>query len=355
MLKLIRVPILCGMILASILADESAVEAAPKADAKKAGRPDATKLAPAAGLLPADCKLTAEQLARHIDKLIEQKVATEKVGLSPTTDDAEFLRRVYLDLTGKIPSADKTVAFLDSKEANKRATLIDQLLESKDYGKHMADVWQALLLTRSVDTRRFLQYYPNVEKWLEEQFNSNAGWDKITRGILTASGPVDKTGPVAYYLANATADKMTDNATRMFLGVQLQCAQCHNHPFTEWKQNEYWQMAAFFTKVRPRGQSQGGRQDRRLDHHQREARPPQEEKRRLAGVGEDPAPEVPRRRAARREGQPAGSAHPGRLGDQPEEPLLRPGDGQPDVGPVVRPGFHQPRGRHARRQRQLAP
>jgi hypothetical protein len=75
----------------------------------------------------------------------------------------------------------------------------------------------------------------------------------MVRAILTADGDADKNGAIVYYLANATPDKLTDNATRMFLGVQLQCAQCHNHPFTDWKQNEYWGMAAFFTKVRLEG------------------------------------------------------------------------------------------------------
>jgi len=233
-----------GMALLTLLAGAGVVAAAPGAN-----KPDPTKKSAVAGQLPEGSKLTAEQLALHIDRLIEQKTTAEKVALSPCTDDAEFLRRVSLDLTGKVPPADKAVAFLDSKESNKRAKLIDELLASKDHGRHLANVWQALLLTRRVDNRRFLQYYPHVEKWLAEQFNAGVSWDKIVRGVVTATGPVDKDGPAAYYLANATADTMTDNVARMFLGVQLQCAQCHNHPFTDWKQNEYWQMATFFTKV----------------------------------------------------------------------------------------------------------
>src|SRR5262249_3868262 len=74
-------------------------------------------------------------------------------------------------------------------------------------------------------------------------------WDKMVREILTASGEQEKNAAVTFYLANATVDKMTDSVTKLFLGVQLQCAQCHNHPFTEWKQSEYWGMAAFFMKT----------------------------------------------------------------------------------------------------------
>jgi hypothetical protein len=202
---------------------------------------------------PGATKLSAEQLAARIDRAIEEKVGAERVALSPRTSDAEFLRRVYLDLTGKLPVLEKAVAFLDSKEADKRAKLIDELLTSKEFGAHMADVWQALLLPRNTESRRLLGLFPHLVTWLTDQFNSNANWDKIARAILTASGQVNKTGPTVYWLANGTADKATDNVTRMFMGIQLQCAQCHNHPFTEYKREEYWRMAAFFLKVQPNG------------------------------------------------------------------------------------------------------
>src|SRR5262249_47487689 len=93
---------------------------------------------------------------------------------------------------------------------------------------------------------------PPMIKWLEDSFNDNKSWDKVAKEVLTAEGPADK-GPTSYYLANLSVDKMTDNVTKVFLGVQLQCAQCHNHPFTDWKRDEYWGMAAFFTKVRTNG------------------------------------------------------------------------------------------------------
>jgi hypothetical protein len=195
----------------------------------------------------------AVQLARQIDQALEQRLRSEKVTASPRADDAEFMRRVYLDLTGRIPPADQAAAFLDSQDAAKRAKLIEQLLASKEYGKYQADIWRGLLLPRTSDNRFFLRYYTHLERWLEESFNANKPWDRMARELLTASGPADKTGPVAYFLANPTADKVTDNVTRVLLGVQLQCAQCHNHPFTDWKQDEYWGMAAFFTRVRPEG------------------------------------------------------------------------------------------------------
>ena len=129
---------------------------------KKSATPKAT------GTLAADAKLTAPLLANHIDKLIQAKLTAEKVDPSALCTDEEFLRRAYLDLTGKIPTAEKAAAFLDSKEPDKRAKLIDELLASTDFGKHQADIWQALLLPRNSDNRRLMQCYPNLTKWLEK-------------------------------------------------------------------------------------------------------------------------------------------------------------------------------------------
>src|SRR3984957_3259757 len=99
-------------------------------------------------------KLDPKAVANLIDKAIDQQLKAEKVTLSSRSEDAEFLRRVYLDITGQIPSAEKAVAFLDSKDSDKRAKLIDELLASPEYGKHQADIWQSLMLTRTSDNRR---------------------------------------------------------------------------------------------------------------------------------------------------------------------------------------------------------
>lgn len=190
-------------------------------------------------------------LSYVIDEAIDTCLRAEKVAPSPRCDDAEFVRRIYLDLTGHIPPADKVAAFLDNRDPNKRAKLIDELLAGGEYGKHQADIWQSLLLPR-VSDNRFVSFVKMTE-WLEKRFNDNKPWDQMVREILTAQGDTDANGAVTYFLANLTPDKLTDNASRMFLGVQLQCAQCHDHPFTKWKQDEYWGMAAFFTKVRIKG------------------------------------------------------------------------------------------------------
>jgi hypothetical protein len=190
---------------------------------------------------------SAAELSQRIDDAIDSRLKSEGVQPAAPADDAEFLRRVYLDLTGHIPPAAKAAAFLSDRSSDKRARLIDELLASPMFGRHMADVWEALLVTHNSDNR-FVNFEP-LRDWLETQFNKDKSWDALVSELLTASGSPEENGATVYFMANQPVDKVTDNASKLFLGVQLQCAQCHNHPFTKWKQTEYWGMAAFFLKV----------------------------------------------------------------------------------------------------------
>ncbi|HET6573854.1 MAG TPA: DUF1549 and DUF1553 domain-containing protein [Fimbriiglobus sp.] len=201
----------------------------------------------------------AAAVAQMIDEHIDRKLAEAKVPAGPAASDDEFLRRAYLDLTGVIPTAAKTRAFLDSTDPQKRAKLIDELLASETYGKHQADLWVPKLFPRD-SANRFVLREP-LAKWFADQFNADTRWDKLVYDLVTASGTVADNPAVTYYLANRSVDKLTDTVTQHFLGVQLQCAQCHNHPFNAWKQTEYWGMAAFFSKVQPqnpRNPNRGG-------------------------------------------------------------------------------------------------
>ncbi len=207
------------------------------------------RAAPAARAIPgAGTTLEARALARIIDQEIERRLAAEGAKASPLADDAEFLRRVYLDLVGVIPPADKVAAFLDSKDADKRAKVVEELLADSRYGHWMAENWTNAMLPRESNNRR-LKSAPLVS-WLAEGFNANKPWDKLVHELLTATGTQAENGAVTYFIGNNTVDKMTDSVTRLFLGVRLECAQCHNHPFTSYKRNDYWGMAQFFWKVR---------------------------------------------------------------------------------------------------------
>jgi hypothetical protein len=192
-----------------------------------------------------------DSLSQTIDRHIQARLTAEKIPVSPQASDAEFLRRVYLDLVGTIPPKEKAVAFLNSSDPKKRSKLIDELLASPGFGRHRADIWDNLLFQRSTDNRGVRP--DSLTQWLEEKFNANTPWNTLVTELLTAKGSQEENGATTFFLGTQSANKMVDSISRLFMGVRLECAQCHNHPFTGWKQTEYWGMAAFFMKVRIEG------------------------------------------------------------------------------------------------------
>jgi hypothetical protein len=199
-----------------------------------------------------------------IDAEIDRQLAKLKVPASPQADDAEFLRRAYLDLTGRIPTYQQTLAFLDSKEPDKRRKLIDELLDRPAYGEHLAAVWRPRLLPRefNVNGKGGTQRDAFIP-WLAEQFNVNRGWNAIVADLLTAEGNPTTNPATAFLLAQSEMNqprpnKITGAVAALFWGVNLRCAECHDHPFTHWKQRDFWGTAAFFAKVRSGG---GGGKD----------------------------------------------------------------------------------------------
>ncbi|HVK07652.1 MAG TPA: DUF1549 and DUF1553 domain-containing protein [Gemmataceae bacterium] len=197
-------------------------------------------------------------LAGVIDRGIDTRLEQAMIKPSGDATDAEFLRRAYLDIAGVIPPADKAVAFLDDKSPDKRARLVDELLRHPGFGKRMGDIWTTLMYPIDSDNR-FVSKAP-LREWLTDEFNNNRPWDQMAYELITATGEVDK-GATVYAMSNRGVDKMTDSVGKLFLGQQIQCAQCHNHPFTSYKQTEYWGLAQFFYKVNvsnPRAAKDGG-------------------------------------------------------------------------------------------------
>jgi len=231
-----------------------AQQAKAKAKATPSVKVPQSKNLPAASSLTNGKKIDAASLTKLIDQEINKRIKIEGVTTTGLCDDSEFIRRAYLDIVGVIPTADKVTAFLSSKETDKRTKLIDELLADPRFGKYLAEMWAIHLVPRESNNRA-LQQKP-LENWLADNFNKNTPLNKTVYDLVTATGEVDKAPAGLYFVANPTVDKITDNVTRMFLGVQLQCAQCHNHPFTDWKQTEYWAMAAFFVKTKLNGNPQ---------------------------------------------------------------------------------------------------
>lgn len=200
-----------------------------------------------------------KDFSTQIDRLIDTRLASASIKPSPESTDAEFLRRAYLDIAGVIPTPEKAAAFLDDRSPDKRAKLIDDLLANPGFGRRQSDIWTTLLYPIDSDNR-FVAKAP-LRDWLTTQFNANLPWDQMAFELITASGELTKNGATGYVMSNRSVDKLTDSVGKLFLGVQIQCAQCHNHPFTHWKQQEYWGLAQFFYKVNvsnPRAAKDGG-------------------------------------------------------------------------------------------------
>jgi hypothetical protein len=205
-------------------------------------------------------------LAKEIDARLEERWQAEKVEPAPTADDAEFLRRAYLDITGRSPRPADIHAFLADISASKRAKLIDQLLESPRFANHFANLWRAELLPETSSSREAALFQAGFETWLRQRFRTGVGYDKFVRELLTipiaADGkdaePVlrdpERPNPLAFFaVKDARPENLAAAVSRSFLGVRLECAQCHNHPFAKWKQEQFWRQAAFFAGIRKQG------------------------------------------------------------------------------------------------------
>lgn len=188
------------------------------------------------------------KLAVVIDRAIQQKLDQAKIPPSSIADDAEFLRRVCIDITGSVPTVERAIAFLDNKDPDKRAKLIDELLARPEYARHMTDIWKDLLIPNTAASAR--RKHEPIIQWLNRAFTENKPFNQMAREVLASSGLQEENGAVTFYITHESVDQITDRVARVFLGVQIQCAQCHNHPFNDWKQDEYWGLAAFFTKAK---------------------------------------------------------------------------------------------------------
>jgi hypothetical protein len=198
----------------------------------------------------------ARALAGRIDRLLEARWAAAGVRPTAEADDAEFLRRVTLDLTGTIPTVPEVRDFLADRTPDKRQRLVARLLASPRYVSHFSRYWRSVLLPENADVAN-LGLGPVFEGWLAGRLSENAGYDRIAREILTsAPRPARQEaflalpgldGPGAFYLANENKpENLAGSTARLFLAVKLECAQCHNHPHAAWKQEQFWEYAAFF-------------------------------------------------------------------------------------------------------------
>ena len=196
--------------------------------------------------------------AAGLDELVAKSMTGGKPSTIPVIGDEEFVRRVYLDVTGKIPTLDQIRSFLTNKDKAKRAKLVEALLESPEFSSNLARYWRDVVFYRAPNPNPAQVGYPMYEAWLAEQFAKKRAWDEIASEIITATGPYDENGASAFGLAQmAQPVEMAGEVSRVFMGVQIQCAQCHDHPNAPWKRDQFHEFAAFFAGINSRRRPKG--------------------------------------------------------------------------------------------------
>ncbi len=201
-------------------------------------------------VLPADDQFAWPELpeSNYIDTLVHAKLKNLHIVPSDVCSDAEFIRRVSLDICGVAPTPDEVKAFVVDASTEKRATLIDQLLERREFVDLWVMKWSELLQIRSTDIVSYkatLLYY----NWLQRQIQGNVPVDAMIRELLSSAGGTFTNPASNFYEAERDRLKQSENVAQVFLGARIQCAQCHNHPFDRWTMNDYYQFAAFFAQV----------------------------------------------------------------------------------------------------------
>lgn len=209
---------------------------------------------------PAAGKAPPAEVTAAADHLVERRLSASKLKPAPLASDAEFLRRTYLDLTGRIPTHEQAVAFLDNESPDKRRKLVDALLDSPEYGQRFGRLWRDWICPPELPSDMNGGKQPHREAralgdWFAKRFSAGDSWDAIVRDLLTAKGEIKNQPQVVFYGlvgqdAKITPDGAATSVASLFLGVQLQCARCHDDPYRDRSQESFWSLSAFFGGVK---------------------------------------------------------------------------------------------------------
>ena len=184
-----------------------------------------------------------------IDELVNAKLAALRIAPSAICDDETFLRRVTLDLTGLVPTPEERAAFLADTGSDKRARVVDELMKRKEFVELWVMKWAEILQIRSqgndVSPKGAILYH----QWLDQRIAANEPVDRMVRDLITASGGTFENPPSNYFQLERDTLKLAENVAQAFLGMRIQCAQCHNHPFDRWTMDDYYGFAAFFKQI----------------------------------------------------------------------------------------------------------
>ncbi len=193
------------------------------------------------------------QLPRNnfIDELVWQKLQRLNITPSPVCDDHTFLRRATTDISGRIPTLEEVNAFLADTSADKRSKLIDRLLEEPEFADHWANKWADLLRPNPYHVGIKATF--NYDHWIRQSFHDRKPWDQFVRELLTARGGTFRDGSVVMFRDRRQPEELTTLVSQLFIGVRLDCAKCHHHPFEVWGQDDFYSFAAYFSKIGRKG------------------------------------------------------------------------------------------------------
>ncbi len=218
------------------------------------GQVDVARVTVPFGQAPPESAYAHFQPKGFVDELVLKKWHKLGIAPSPVCSDEEFLRRASIDAIGTLPTPDEVRKFVAEPSPDKREHLVDQLLEHNEYASYWAIQWGDLLRNK----RRYGDGYKRgtfaFAAWIRDAFVQNVPYDQFVRGILTAQGDVSDSPPVVWYREVRNVTHQVNDTSQLFLGMRIQCANCHHHPYEKWSQDDYWGFAAHFARL---GQKQG--------------------------------------------------------------------------------------------------
>jgi uncharacterized protein DUF1549/uncharacterized protein DUF1553 len=206
-----------------------------------------------------------------IDELVFKKLTALGIPPSVLCDDATFIRRATLDICGRLPTAEEARRFTGSSEAQKRDRLIDRLIGSPEYADFFASKWSVILRNKRANGSYLRGTYA-FHDWIRDSLRRNRPYDQFVRDIVAAAGDITQNPPVAWYRSVPGTEQEVEDAAQLFLGLRLQCARCHHHPFERWSQRDYYSLSAFFSRLGRKPGVEGLESEQRLFHNPGPAR-----------------------------------------------------------------------------------
>ena len=207
-------------------------------------------------VIPPDLTFTAtkSEPGTWVDEFVDRKLESLRIAPSAICDDETFLRRIMLDMIGLVPTPEERATFLADSSADKRRRLVDDLLARKEFVDLWVMKWAEILQIRSVNNQVTPKATHLYHQWLDQRISANEPIDRMVRDLISASGGTFDNPPANYFQLERDTLKIAENAAQAFLGMRIQCAQCHNHPFDRWTMDDYYGFAAFFKQIaRKRG------------------------------------------------------------------------------------------------------